>query len=170
MKISTRVARAIHTGVLLAFVAGSMGAQAGKPEWAGQGNGKKNHAQDEQGQNHQGQPQANSGGINLSVNIGFGPQQQRAAQDYYGAQARSGKCPPGLAKKHNGCLPPGQAKKWQKGYALPRDVQYYPVPNELVVRMGVPPAGYKYVRVAGDILLVAVGTMMVVDAIEDLMR
>ena len=25
----------------------------------------------------------------------------------YGA----GGCPPGLAKKHNGCLPPGQAKK-----------------------------------------------------------
>lgn len=29
--------------------------------------------------------------------------------------------------------------------------------------------GHKYVRVAGDILLVAVGTMMMVDAIEDLM-
>jgi hypothetical protein len=24
---------------------------------------------------------------------------------------RRGSCPPGLAKKHNGCLPPGQAKK-----------------------------------------------------------
>jgi len=23
----------------------------------------------------------------------------------------SGRCPPGLAKKHNGCMPPGQAKK-----------------------------------------------------------
>jgi hypothetical protein len=33
-----------------------------------------------------------------------------------------GGCPPGLAKKHNGCLPPGQAKKlfrgdrWRSGY------------------------------------------------------
>src|SRR5690349_5194447 len=33
-----------------------------------------------------------------------------------------GGCPPGLAKKHNGCMPPGQAKKlyrgqrWQSGY------------------------------------------------------
>ena len=27
-------------------------------------------------------------------------------------------CPPGLAKKHNGCLPPGQAKKWV-GRSLP---------------------------------------------------
>lgn len=168
MQITTVLARAIHTGVLLAFVAGSVGAQAGKPEWAGQGHGKKGHQEEEQGR----APASvqTSGGGSLSINIGFGTQQQRAAQDYYGAQARAGKCPPGLAKKNNGCQPPGQAKKWQKGHALPRDVQYYPVPNELVVRMGVPPAGYKYVRVAGDILMVAVGTMMVVDAIEDLMR
>ena len=170
MQISTVLARAIHAGVLLAFVAGSLGAQAGKPEWAGQGHGKKAQQQEEDDQGRAPAQAQSSGGVNLSVHIGFGAQQQRAAQDYYGAQARSGKCPPGLAKKNNGCLPPGQAKKWQKGHALPRDVQYYPVPNELVVRMGVPPSGYKYVRVAGDILLVAVGTMVVVDAIEDLMR
>lgn len=168
MRIFTVAARAVHAGVVLAFVSGSMGVQAGKPEWAGQGHGKKVHQEEDQGR----APASaqSSGGVNLSINIGFGSEQQRAAQDYYGAQARAGKCPPGLAKKNNGCLPPGQAKKWHKGQALPRDVQYYPVPNDLVVRMGVPPAGYKYVRVAGDILLVAVGTMMVVDAIEDLMR
>jgi len=33
---------------------------------------------------------------------------------------------------------------------------------------GAPPAGHRYVRVAADILLIAVGTAMVVDAIEDL--
>jgi hypothetical protein len=26
-----------------------------------------------------------------------------------------GGCPPGLAKKHNGCMPPGQAKKYGRG-------------------------------------------------------
>jgi Ni/Co efflux regulator RcnB len=149
-------------GVALAVVAVS--ANAGKPEWAGQGHGKNKQEEQQQQQQQQG------GGLNLSINIGFGSQQQSAAQDYYGAQARAGKCPPGLAKKNNGCLPPGQAKKWHKGQALPRDVQYYPLPKDLVVRMGAPPAGHKYVRVAGDILLVAAGTMMVVDAIEDLMR
>ena len=36
--------------------------------------------------------------------------------DYgYGA----GGCPPGLAKKHNGCLPPGQAKKFYRGQRYP---------------------------------------------------
>jgi hypothetical protein len=51
-------------------------------------------------------------------------------------------CPPGLAKKNNGCLPPGQAKKlyrmgqrvdrsWYNGYALPAGYQnlYYDTPD-----------------------------------------
>jgi Ni/Co efflux regulator RcnB len=38
------------------------------------------------------------------------------------------------------------------------------------VQLGAPPAGHRYVRVATDILLIAVGTGMVVDAIEDLDR
>ena len=67
-------------------------------------------------------------------------------------------------------MPPGQAKKWSRGQPLPGDVVFYPLPREVSVRIGVPPAGYKYVRVANDILLIAVGTRMVVDAIEDLMR
>ena len=81
---------------------------------------------------------------------------------------RSGKCPPGLAKKHNGCMPPGQAKPWTLGRPLPRDVVYYDLPPSLVVRLGIPPSGHKYVRVAADILLITIGTSMVIDAIQDL--
>ena len=112
------------------------------------------------------------GGTSINIQIGgyFGDTQRRAAYDYYGPQFRSGNCPPGLAKKGNGCQPPGQAKKWRVGSRLPSDVVYYPVPNSVSVQLGVPPAGYKYVRVAADILLIAVGTSMVVDAIEDLGR
>lgn len=83
---------------------------------------------------------------------------------------RGKKCPPGLAKKHNGCMPPGQARKWHLGRPLPGDVVVYPLPHELEVRIGLPPAGYKYVRVASDILMIAVGSSIVVDAIQDLGR
>jgi len=51
-----------------------------------------------------------------------------------------------------------------------RDLVYYSVPPAVVVRLGVPPAGHRYVRVANDILLIAIGTRIVVDAIEDLMK
>ncbi len=89
---------------------------------------------------------------------------------YYADQYRSGKCPPGLAKKGNGCMPPGQAKKWAMNRPLPRDVVFYDLPQDVLVHLGPPPTGHRFVRVAQDILLIAVGTGMVVDAIEDLGR
>jgi Ni/Co efflux regulator RcnB len=67
-------------------------------------------------------------------------------------------------------MPPGQAKKWQVGRPLPREVTYYQVPQPLVVQLGPPPSGYRYVRVATDILLIAIGTRMVADAIQDIGR
>ena len=100
----------------------------------------------------------------------FNDGQRRHAHQWYGEQYRAGHCPPGLAKKNNGCMPPGQAKKWRVGQRLPAGVVYYPVPQPVVVQLGLPPAGYRYVRVANDILLMAIGTRMVVDAITDLGR
>jgi Ni/Co efflux regulator RcnB len=100
----------------------------------------------------------------------FGDQHRVIVHDYYREQFRTGRCPPGLAKKHNGCMPPGQAKKWTIGRPLPRDVIFYDVPQELVVQIGSPPAGYRYVRVATDLLLIAVATGTVIDAIRDLGR
>jgi Ni/Co efflux regulator RcnB len=91
-------------------------------------------------------------------------------RDYYAEEYRSGNCPPGLAKKRNGCLPPGQAKKWRVGQPLPADVVIYDVPAPLVARIGPPPSGHKYVRVGADILMIAIGTSMVVDALSDLSR
>jgi hypothetical protein len=76
----------------------------------------------------------------------------------------------GLAKKRNGCMPPGQARKWAVGQPMPRDVVSYSLPSAITVQLGVPPAGHRYVRVASDILLIAIGTGMVVDAIQDLGR
>lgn len=98
----------------------------------------------------------------------FQEQHHVMVREYYSEHYRGHRCPPGLAKKNNGCVPPGQARKWQVGRPLPREVIYYQVPAPLVVQIGPPPAGHRYVRVAGDILLIAIGTGMVVDAIQDL--
>ena len=100
----------------------------------------------------------------------FTERHREVVRSYYGDRYQAGSCPPGLAKKHNGCMPPGQAKKWRVGYPLPRDVRYYDAPGDIVLRFGIPPEGHRYVRVAADILLIAVGTGMVVDALEDLNR
>jgi hypothetical protein len=82
-----------------------------------------------------------------------------------------GNCPPGLAKKHNGCLPPGQAKKrYVVGERLPTAVVIQPLPPVLVTRLGPAPHGYEYAVVDGDVVKLAVGTRLVVDAITALLN
>jgi hypothetical protein len=56
------------------------------------------------------------------------------------------------------------------GQPLPPGIVYYDLPQPLLVRLGPPPPGNTYVRVAGDILMLTVGTMLVVDAIQDIGR
>jgi len=106
----------------------------------------------------------------VNVNFVFSERDHVVVRDYYGGMFERGHCPPGLAKKNNGCMPPGQAKKWALGRPLPRDVIFYGLPDSVVVQLSVPPPGYRYVRVASDILLIAAGTGMVAAAIEDLAR
>jgi Ni/Co efflux regulator RcnB len=90
---------------------------------------------------------------------------------YYASSGGGKGCPPGLAKKNNGCMPPGQAKKmWTVGQPLPREVVIYSVPQPILVTLPPPPPQHRYVRVAGDILLIAIGTSMVVDGINGLMN
>ena len=77
-----------------------------------------------------------------SVTVTFTTEQRGAAQGWYVEKYGRGNCPPGLAKKGNGCLPPGQAKKrYAVGQPLGPGITYGPVPPELSVRIGPPPAG-----------------------------
>ncbi len=98
----------------------------------------------------------------------FDDRHRTVIHDYYVEQFRTGHCPPGLAKKHNGCMPPGLAKQWYIGRPLPRNVIYYDLPPAIVMQLGLPLPGYRYARVGSDILLIAIGTGLVVDAILDL--
>jgi hypothetical protein len=103
------------------------------------------------------------------ASVSFTAEQRGAVQGWYAEKYGRGKCPPGLAKKGNGCLPPGQAKKRHAvGRSLPPGITYGPVPPELSVRIGRPPEGYVYVTLDGDLLQLAVGTLLVVDAIDGL--
>ncbi|MDO7597958.1 MAG: hypothetical protein MUQ51_09930 [Pseudomonadota bacterium] len=101
--------------------------------------------------------------------IYFNDDRTQYIKRYYSESKHHGKnCPPGLAKKHNGCKPPGHEKKWRKGERLSQDVIYYDLPHSLIVELGHVPAGQKIVRVGTDILLISIGTGMVLDALQDL--
>lgn len=83
----------------------------------------------------------------------------------YLSEHYSYRCPPGLARKHNGCRPPGHIKHYVIGQPLPSYVEYYPVPQPLLVQLQPVPRGYRYVMVDNDVLLMAEASHHIIDAI-----
>ena len=168
--------------VVALIVAGAIAVNpfaAVSPTWAGEGGKKHDDDQREgkgKGKGHDkkaghGPEKGERGpaGPALGHRV-FEDRQRVVVHEYFVTEHRAGRCPPGLAKKNNGCMPPGQAKKWQVGHPLPRDLIFYDLPPTLVIQIGAPPSGYRYVRVAADILLIAIGTGLVIEAISDLGR
>lgn len=157
-----------------------------QPPWAGGGKGDEKHEnkgkkshdkqdkKDKKGGKHDDDvgKGKNMGSKPLQPGAYFNDRNRGAVQTYYASAGKGGKgCPPGLAKKNNGCMPPGQAKKqWNIGQPLPTTVVLHPVPQQIIISLPPVPAGHKYVQVAGDILLIAAGSRMVVDGINGLLR
>ena len=112
----------------------------------------------------------NRGATQGTLKFHIGERERAHIRSYYANEFRSGNCPPGLAKRANGCAPPGLARQWALGRPLPRGLVYYDLPRALLLRLTPPDQGYKYVRVAADVLLIAIATLVVVDAVEDLAR
>jgi len=87
----------------------------------------------------------------------------------YGA----GGCPPGLAKKNNGCLPPGQAKKlYNVGQRFPTGYgyawNYNQIPYDIRTHYGLPQAGNYYYG-DGYIYRVDPRTMLIQQAVSALL-
>jgi hypothetical protein len=132
----------------------------------GKGHGSDNVPGQGQGQ---GVGRGNNQAAGPPGNVVVADRDRTTVYNYYRGQYAAGNCPPGLAKKNNGCLPPGQAKKmWAIGQPLPGSVVFYNLPGALLGQLTPAPAGYQYVQVANDILLMAVGTRMIAAAIADL--
>jgi hypothetical protein len=107
----------------------------------------------------------------VDVVIHFSAPQREHAHRYFVGKHGKGKCPPGLAKKGKSCLPPGQAKKrYVVGERLAPSLHVDPLPLELRVELGDPPSGYRYGVIDGDLVKLAVGTLLVVDAIDGLVE
>ena len=100
----------------------------------------------------------------------FNDQQRTYARQYYSQNYGGGKnCPPGLAKKHNGCMPPGQARNWSVGQPVPRGVTVYSVAPPVIRLLPPAPYGYRYARIGGDIVLVQQQNNLIVDIIVGLL-
>ena len=101
----------------------------------------------------------------------FNDQHRGYVREYYTERySRAKSCPPGLAKKHNGCMPPGQAKKLAVGQPVPSGVTLYPLPQPVIVQLPPLPYGYRYARVGNDIVLVRNENQLIVDIIVGLLN
>ncbi|HYW55340.1 MAG TPA: DUF1236 domain-containing protein [Polaromonas sp.] len=99
----------------------------------------------------------------------FNDQQRTVVRQYYTQNYTNGKkCPPGLAKKNNGCMPPGQVRNWAVGQPIPSGVTTYSVPQPVIVQLPPAPYGYRYTRIGGDIVLVEQKNNLIVDIIQGL--
>lgn len=134
-------------------------AVAEKPSWAG-GDKHEKHSKKEQHNDPDGKIDYYSG------QKYFSDRHRTAVRGYFDSYTQSGRCPPGLAKKNNGCMPPGQAKKWAIGQPLQHDMAYSNLSADLARSLGLPPQGYQYVQSASDILLIN-GAGIVMDAINN---
>ena len=97
-------------------------------------------------------------------------QQRTYVREYYTRNYGNGKrCPPGLAKKNNGCMPPGQVRNWVVGQPVPRGVTIYTVPQPVIRQLPPAPYGYRYVLIGGDVVLVQQQNNLIVDIIQVLL-
>lgn len=101
-------------------------ALAEKPSWAGEKGGKGRANEQSEGRDgphgqvrDRGDGASQVQGRRITTVGHFGDQHRAVVREYYGGQFQSGRCSPGLAKKHNGCMPSGQARKWELGRPLP---------------------------------------------------
>ncbi|MDP9163191.1 MAG: hypothetical protein M3N06_03735 [Pseudomonadota bacterium] len=58
---------------------------------------------------------------------------RRYDRNRYGYRSSYRHCPPGLARKHNGCMPPGQYRhaRWSRGQRLPQGYNGYTAYNQI---------------------------------------
>lgn len=156
-------------------VASALCATLASPVWAdndknkGQGHGQR-HGHDND--NDRGRAGRIEGGTVVQTPNGtivVTDRDRNTITTYYRTDFTNGNCPPGLAKKNNGCLPPGQAKKlWNVGQPLPPTVVYYPLPQPLMIQLAPPPPGYEYVRVDDNVVLMHRNTRLVNQIITSL--
>ena len=86
----------------------------------------------------------------------------------------TGGCPPGLAKKNNGCLPPGQAKKlYNIGQRWPRNYgqawNFNQIPNDLRTRYAFDPNS-RYYYGDGYVYRVDPATMLISQVVSAVLR
>ena len=156
--------RIVALAIASLFMTGAAFAKDHGDEGHGHGNGKhgQKHAdkQAEKAEKHAAKREREE----VKQGAYFNDQHRTYVREYYTQHYGHGRnCPPGLAKKNNGCMPPGQARNWAVGQPVPRGVTVYSVPQPVITHLPPAPYGYRYARIGNDIVLVQQRNNLIVD-------
>src|SRR5258707_12131702 len=152
-----RTALVFLVAALCAGLATSAGAEKDKDKDKGHGHGQRSQAV-----------------VVQPVRVIIPDRDRQVVYSYYRTEYANPRCPPGLAKKGNGCLPPGQVYAppprpvYVVGQPLPPTVVYQPVPPPLIEPLEPGPPGYGYVQVDNDVLLMDMANRLIADVVNDL--
>ena len=170
--LSSRLIALAITAIFVAGPAFAKGNGNGKDDDRGNGDGKDNHSEKfERKQDKQEEKAEKRERKEVEQGKYFNDQQRASVREYYTTTYGNGKrCPPGLAKKNNGCMPPGQVRTWVVGQPIPRNVTVYSVPQPVIQQLPPAPFGYRYSRIGGDIVLIKQQNNLIVDIIQGLLN
>lgn len=94
----------------------------------------------------------------------FSDEEVRIIRAYYETQGHEG-----AGKRKRKSLPPGIAKNLARGKPLPPGIAKQMLPDDLILALPRPPAGYDRVLVDGRVILIELGTQIVRDILTDIM-
>jgi Ni/Co efflux regulator RcnB len=175
MKTFQSARRILALAVASAFIAGPAFAKDNDHDDRGNGKHAQKHEQKEEKRAEKQREKAQKQAAKrerqeIKYGTYFNDEQRNRARHYYAQQYGNGRnCPPGLAKRGNGCMPVGQARRWDVGQPIPRGVTVYSVPQPVLVQLPPPPYGYRYARIGGDIVLVQQQNNVIIDIIQGLL-
>ena len=161
----------LWAGALTLAIAGPVAADPGKNNAKGKGNAGQSTMQN--GKKSNATSGRNSDVRNARYDRNDRNDRNRSTGRLYALDAR-GNCPPGLAKKNNGCTPPGQAKKlYNVGQRYNQNFgsawTYNQIPNDLRSQYGLNDDDRYYYN-QGYLYQVDPKTMLIERAISALLR
>ena len=107
-----------------------------------------------------------------TLNIVVSPRDRDAALAYYRDEIAAGRCPAPLVRRDKACAapPPLSTKAWRIDQPLPDGVKMEAPPPGLIAKLSPSRAGYQYMRIDTDIVVVGIGTRTIAPLVADLSR
>jgi Ni/Co efflux regulator RcnB len=110
----------------------------------------------------------NTVGYGVKLGAFFTDKHKEAAKKSFEQHfAKTKECPKDMERKGKTCRAVVQGHYWAVGQPLRRDIETFPLPEDVEARLPKPPQGYEYLRAGEDVLLVSKGLHLVVDMMQD---